>query len=171
MTRDELHDALDELLPGEKRVLVRVVGHALIALGLLTKLECGYEDCILPTREFTIAVLRNKASPSVDHVKELWEGGTDRPENLRLIHFACNSSKSMKLRMMGTAYRVHMSTIMVGQWQDPDLRAKRSAAKTTTVREQIAASVKAIPRTPCPRCGRMLQPAGHGLHRKSCVKE
>lgn len=177
MTQDELHDALDALVTTEKRPLVRIVGHALIALRLLTKLECAYEDCVLPSREFSAhdgTKRYDKAGPTVDHVIELWNGGTDRPENLRLVHFSCNASKSTKMRMMKNfKYRDEMREVMLKRWQDPEFRVRVADTigrpKTSEEKSKIAQRVAALPRTPCSRCGKMFQPAGHGSHRKTCT--
>lgn len=173
MTQDELHDALDALVTTTNRPLVRVVGHALIALGLMTKLECAYEECILPTREFSPhdGTLRwDKAGPTVDHVIELWDGGTDRPKNLRLVHSACNTSKSIKIRLSrNSAWTDKMRQAAAARWQDPEFRKKRAAAmQPDEVRARISQGVKNIPSKPCPTCGKMFKPAGLGVHRKTC---
>lgn len=172
MTTAQLHDALDALVTTEKRPLVRIVGHALIALGLLTELECAYEDCVLPSRVFSMhdGVKRyDKASPTVDHVIELWDGGTDRPENLRLVHFACNSSKSMKMRVAHDArYLEKLSQTMQEKWQEPKFRAMHRMARSDELKARVSQTIKNLPDKKCDTCNQMFKATGLGPHSKAC---
>lgn len=93
MTKDQLHEELIQLgLSKTSRTMAMVV-HALIELEQIVRLECHAEKCLFDSRKFD----RSGSSPrhkvlSLDHIVERCNGGTERPENIRLLHFACNSS-------------------------------------------------------------------------------
>lgn len=98
--REDLHDEVERLLPFEgRRSPQRMVVHALIDLGRVTELVCGYEDCLLPVRTFSPHgrdARGQRDALTVDHFVNLSQGGSDRPDNLRLMHWACNVSKGSR---------------------------------------------------------------------------
>jgi HNH endonuclease. len=120
---------LQRLIPDTHRSITRIVVHALIDLGRVTKLECSYKDCKLDTREFGSypagKIKGQKDAITVDHVRALWEGGTDRPENLRLMHWICNVSLGTSDARTRPELREKMSEALKERWRDPDYRAKQ----------------------------------------------
>jgi HNH endonuclease len=64
---------------------------------------------------------RHSQAPSCDHIVELWQGGhlTD-PANFTVMHYGCNTRKSIKLRPNGyTAY------YYAKKWQTPKTDSSR----------------------------------------------
>lgn len=111
---------------------MRIIGHALIELGLLTSLECGWQHCKEETRAFIPyssssqgQKARQRRAPSVDHVISRSDGGSDMPDNIQIIHFSCNSAKgSIDSKKNVEVMKAH-SDGMKRMWQDPDQRRKR----------------------------------------------
>ena len=104
-TRDELHDELDALVPHgtKRRSAIRIIGHCLIDAGRITVLECPYSMCSQESRAFVGysagAAGSARVDPrviSIDHIVSVSDGGSDRPENLQLMHAACNAGKGSR---------------------------------------------------------------------------
>jgi hypothetical protein len=139
----DLHVHLDVLCsePGD---LTRVIGHMLIELGNITRLECAYEDCVLESREFAAGSKRQAAGITIDHVIPLCDGGSDMPDNIRLIHFACNNSKGGKELW---ADPIRKASMLAARVDTPEAKAKRSeslrrteAARSDEDRAQVVAA-------------------------------
>lgn len=137
-TKQELHDALDELIPAgtQRRSTTRIIGHALIELGVVTKLECAWDDCIMESRAFEpyyacgTGQARNHAVISVDHVLSTRDGGSDLPDNIQFVHFGCNSAKGGRdARANPDVVQAH-SDGMKRMWKDPDKRRARIESVT-----------------------------------------
>lgn len=134
MTKDELHQALDVAVPSgtKRRSNVRIIGHCLIELDLVTSVECGYEFCVMPTRAFSpvaeVGEYRGRGVATVDHVVSLSDGGTDLPRNLQLLHFACNAAKGGRDAAKNPEAQRKRTTAMERRWQDPVYREKMLAA-------------------------------------------
>lgn len=100
---DALHQELEALMPSNvKRCLI----HALIDLGIITKLECMWDDCICETRKFSCH--EGRAHPlmlTIDHIVERCEGGDDRPSNLRIMHHRCNSALGSRNAIIRTPHK------------------------------------------------------------------
>lgn len=131
MDRECVHDELDRIIPpgNYNRIFVRAIGHALIDAGRLHVVECMYDLCVLPSRSFVCPSDERRTRrwrPVIDHVVELWQGGTDRLSNLQLIHFACNSSKTVQLQLVNPERREAMAAQLRERWQDSDYRTAMS---------------------------------------------
>lgn len=128
--REELHSQLELLIPDAHRSTARIVTHALIELGVVTTLECSYEWCKLDTRSFGVtrkgSVRGQRDALTVDHVLPLWEGGSDRPSNLRLMHWICNVSLGTSEARTRPELREKMSKALKERWRDPKYRAKHT---------------------------------------------
>lgn len=97
MTKDELHALVDSL--GHTNWHVKAIVHCLIELGQIDRLECQYEDCILDSREFrprTGGRGHEAYSLAIDHIDPKGNGGSNHPENLRVIHASCNVSRGLR---------------------------------------------------------------------------
>ncbi|AKJ72612.1 HNH endonuclease [Gordonia phage GMA2] len=131
-TKETLHNELDALLSigpddDSSRVGPSIIGHCLIELGLVTAIECGWEDCIYDDREFVRdASVRNggKLWISIDHVIPRFQGGSDRPENLMLLHFGCNSSKGVRDFHDDPGKKKEHSEGLKRRWKDPEYRER-----------------------------------------------
>lgn len=133
MNKDELHAQFDSLVCGstDRRSSLRIIGHALIELGLMTSMECGWEHCSQDTREFQPYDPKQKGQPrhprvpSVDHVVSVSDGGSDLPGNIQIIHLACNAFKGqIDSRKNSKVVKAH-SDGMKRMWSDPAKRAAR----------------------------------------------
>lgn len=136
MTKDELHAELDLVVPSgtKARSYVRMIGHCLIELGLVTRIECAYENCVLPSRAFVVALegeYRGRGIATIDHVTSLSDEGNDRPENLQLMHFACNSAKGARDAFRNPLIRADVSAKLVERWKDPEYRERAGAAQSS----------------------------------------
>ena len=74
----------------------RMLIHALIELELVIALECAYHACQFDSREFDFSgsTHRHPRGLTIDHKISRAAGGSDLPQNLQLLHFACNSIKA-----------------------------------------------------------------------------
>lgn len=155
MTKDELHAELERVLPkvnGRARAWSRMVTHALIELELVTKIECMYDDCQLDSRAFTPYTKgMSRGEPGVltiDHVLELFDGGTDRPQNLQIMHFRCNSTKGQRRAMSKVEQRERARQQSLARWADPEQRARiiekaAEGGRTPEARKKRSESMKA----------------------------
>jgi hypothetical protein len=97
VTKPELHALVDSL--NHTNWHVKAIVHCLIELGQVERLECQYEGCILDTRSFRPRAGgrgHESYSLALDHIDPRMSGGSNRPENLRLIHASCNVSRAMR---------------------------------------------------------------------------
>ena len=93
MKNSNLHNQIDFLLPqGMRRILV----HALIDLNIVTELRCLDSECRYPGKAFTKFKDCRVTSLTLDHIIRKQHGGSDYPENIRLLHFGCNSGFERK---------------------------------------------------------------------------
>lgn len=91
MDKESLHDGVDAL--GHTNWHVKAIVHALIDLGRVDALICQFPTCVLDSREFRPRVGGRgyeAFSLTLDHIDPRANGGGHRPENLRLLHHACN---------------------------------------------------------------------------------
>lgn len=121
-----------------------MVGHCLIELGLVTSVECGYEHCVMPTREFALAAAkgeyRGRGIATVDHVVSISDGGDDMPLNLQLMHMACNGSKGSRDARKNPEISAKISAKLVERWQRPGYReTTRVALSAAQQRPEVAA--------------------------------
>ena len=129
MSLTDLHTQLDAIVStdNKNRSLTRILGHALIELGIITKIECMYDECVFETREFLPSdVAKRREVPIIDHIVERWQGGDDLPSNLQLIHFACNSRKTMRIRLAVPEIKEALTQKVRDRWQDPEFRKRTS---------------------------------------------
>ena len=96
MNREELHQVVDQ---AERSWQIKALMHALIDLGRITDFVCQAERCIRPSREIDMTAIttmqtRPKDAPQIDHIVPQVQGGSDRVENLRLVHYVCNVSRA-----------------------------------------------------------------------------
>jgi len=113
-----------------------MIGHALIELGYLTKIECSYEDCILPSREFAPKTggRKQRDGITIDHIVEIIDGGDHMPNNLALLHMACNSHKGAKAmwkngRGPAKGWNFDHSESAKRRWEKPGARERASASQ------------------------------------------
>ena len=134
MTKAELHDMIDMLIPPttKGKSATRVIVHAMIDLELITSMKCSYEHCVFETREFEKlnGNQRIRGGVMLDHVIDIADGGTDRPENMRMIHFACNSAKGTRSMLARPGNMQRLSEGLKKRWEDPEYRAN-IISKTT----------------------------------------
>jgi len=138
--KEELHRQFAELVPVKGNWL-RMLGHALIELGVVKVLECSRETCLLESRKFDERVKydrSSRASLSIDHIQEKCAGGSDLPSNLRFVHLACNSSRklsqeqknkigiSVKKRWEDLEYRTRVGSAVSSALNQPEIKLKRS---------------------------------------------
>lgn len=133
MTKEELHAELERVVPpGTKaRSVIRMVGHALIELGYITRVECSYGECVMPTREFILpgveGTYRGRGIATIDHRVALCDRGSDRPENLQLMHFACNARKGSLEGFANVDVRERHAASSRERWKNPEYRAKMTS--------------------------------------------
>lgn len=146
LSRDVLHEQLDALtgFADGKRSTLRIIVHALIDLGRVTELRCQWDGCRQPSKEFlrsdtpTDRVTEDRApgkmqphnmTMSVDHVEPFSAGGSDRPDNLRLVHLICNIQMGRRLTAprWSDESRQSVSESSKARWKDPAFRAQISA--------------------------------------------
>lgn len=129
---DDLHAEVERLLPLEdtRRSPHRMIIHALIDLGLITVLECQYDRCVLSSAEFGVHgknVRGQRDALTIDHIINLSQGGTDRPENLQLVHWACNVAKGTRDANSDPELKQRHSDGMSRRWrEDADYRERMS---------------------------------------------
>jgi hypothetical protein len=111
----DLHSHVAELFPGDKRVLQRILLHALIDLGQVTKLECAWENCALPNTSLKPAGKRG-ACVTFDHTVDRMSGGPDHWRNILLMHHTCNTRKGA---VFTPERRAKISAKVRERWQDP----------------------------------------------------
>jgi len=123
LLKKRLHQDADKLLIGPKRTFQRIIVHSLIDLEYITSLTCAWESCVLPGVPLA-ASGRTLDGFTIDHIIAINDGGTDRPENIQLLHHTCNMRKGAifteerrakiaektKLRWNDPAYRNAMAT-------------------------------------------------------------
>lgn len=131
MDKEHLHEELVRVVSRPERYWLRVVGHALIDLGRVTAVECGWDDCIMPSREFVPDSTddwhpQHRMGVSVDHVVGRQDSGDDRPENIMLLHFGCNSAKGQRERFSDPQRAAAHSEKLRERWADPAYREKMS---------------------------------------------
>ena len=98
MPRDDLHRQVDSF--NHTNWHVKALVHALIDLGQVERLECQYESCILDSRDFkprTKGRGHQIYSLCLDHIDPRRSGGSNRPDNLRLIHASCNVARATRI--------------------------------------------------------------------------
>lgn len=94
--REKLHQKVVELETLGLNWQRAMVVHGLIDLGIVEAIECAMPRCRHETREFIYEHPKQRARVlSIDHIKTVREGGSHRPENLRLAHLGCNSAAAM----------------------------------------------------------------------------
>lgn len=121
----DLHAELDELLPSSYR---RMLVHALIECGAVTELKCQYEFCLHETRDFDPGGSQRGKNPRalvVDHIVSQKNGGSDRPQNLQVLHHTCNGHKAIKVDTDPELLRELRSAQMRERWQDPEYREQQ----------------------------------------------
>lgn len=155
MSKDELHLEIERVLPkvnGRARAWSRMMAHALVELEIITEIKCMYDHCVLETREFTPYVKgMSRGEPAVltiDHVHELFDGGNDRPQNLQIMHFRCNSTKGQLRKMGDPAQRERARQQTLARWADPNERARiiekaAEGGRSPEVRKKRSESMKA----------------------------
>lgn len=135
--KDTLHSELDALLPvseddkKSKRSGIRAIGHALIELGLVHAIECGYADCIMDDRKFERDPSKKGGGRkwiTLDHVIERCDGGNDMPSNFQLLHLGCNSSKGAKAYFANPERKKEHAILNGTRYKDPEYRKKLSAS-------------------------------------------
>jgi HNH endonuclease len=149
MEKEQLHRTLACLLPGRHRSDKRMVIHALIELGAVVELECSYENCLLETRQFSPTHRgegrQNKSGITVDHIIPLWAGGSDRPDNLRVMHWICNVSFGTMWGRSHPEVRRRASEGLSRRWQDPGYRSKMAnRIRSEDERDKRSSSMKAL---------------------------
>lgn len=150
MTKDELHVELDLAVPpGTKiRSHVRMIGHCLIDLELVTSIECAYESCLLESRTFEQKgpnEWRGRGILTIDHIVSLSDGGSDLPSNLQLMHFACNSAKGGRDAAKNRVIRGKKSAAGKRLWKDPAYRANMTGrVRSAETSAQASASMKTV---------------------------
>ena len=92
--KEALHAVVESL--NITRFNTAVAIHALIDLGSITKIECSMPECKYESRAFTSYLESPKLSITLDHIEERVIGGSNRPENIRLLHMGCNSIQRLK---------------------------------------------------------------------------
>lgn len=134
MDNESLHQQVDDLV-GSWRSEQRMVIHALIDLGRVTAIECDYEKCSLDSRAFTPTGPGNgrwnHAGLTIDHIIALADGGTDRSENLRLMHWICNVSLGTSQGRNRPEARARSAEVMRARWEDQTYRDKMRASSGT----------------------------------------
>lgn len=92
--REELHRQIEAL--GLSNWRVRAILHTMVEAGTLATLECQLPDCYLAFREFERSPSRGYQPRGlvIDHITPQLQGGSDRPENLRVIHGYCNVARN-----------------------------------------------------------------------------
>lgn len=121
----QLHRYVDE---AEYGIHLSMLLHLLIDAKQLTALKCTYTDCVFTTREFAG---KKGQSPAVDHIVSIKNGGTNRTENLQVIHRACNNRK---VHFEDAVNRVGTAEMVRAWWQDPEYRAKQMTVKADAAR-------------------------------------
>jgi len=104
--------------------------HALIDLGQITALECQWERCRESSRVFTPYPVkrlepgesfnRDKLRIAIDHITPIFYGGSDRPDNLHVVHQTCNQIKSIRREPRSSEVRQAISFGQAQAWADDD---------------------------------------------------
>lgn len=95
MDTESLHQQIEGLCHANWRV--RAILHAMVEAGSLTRLECQLPDCVMDSREFDPQRSGRghvRKGLVIDHIVPQLQGGSDRPENLRVIHANCNVARA-----------------------------------------------------------------------------
>lgn len=93
-SRDALHSEVD-LLPITAPAAAVAI-HALIDLGIVTSITCMHEECRRPGEPFSRdGGRRNPLAISLDHIQQQSQGGSHRPENIRIVHYVCNCASML----------------------------------------------------------------------------
>lgn len=102
--REALHEAVAGLNIGNWHV--RALLHVFIDAGKVTALECQWEDCPMESRRFaprTPGQGHQGASLTIDHIHPQRQGGSDRFDNLRIVHADCNVRRAAGWKMSAEA--------------------------------------------------------------------
>jgi 5-methylcytosine-specific restriction endonuclease McrA len=116
--KESLHQMVDAYFSRHKRRMLRALVHALVDLGQVTSLACQWDKCVLPGVPMEPSG-RGPACISLDHIIALENGGSDRPENLQLLHNTCNNRKAS---IFSDSRRAIMSGYAQRRWRDPKYR-------------------------------------------------
>lgn len=123
---DILHQELDALAAQGANWQRIMTAHALVAAGFVTAIECAMPRCIYETRELDPRT--RSLALSIDHIIALSQGGTHRPENLRLAHLGCNSAATHHDESI-----THKKSITLKRTRRMQKYAKRNAELKTQV--------------------------------------
>lgn len=115
---------------------VRAIIHALIDLGRITTLECQLPECVLDKRRFKPRAPGRGYQPyslTLDHIEPQFNGKNHRPENLRILHHACNlacergrpDSDEARLKKKAATARRLADPVQAAAWKAA-VAAKRS---------------------------------------------
>jgi hypothetical protein len=113
--------------------------HALIDLGVIGVLACQYDDCPYD-RAFTPGRTRRGKNPRalvIDHIVSRRNNGSNLPENLQVLHHACNGYKAMAVDADRVQVKKQRGAAMRRRWKDPAYRAKMAAIHTGATRTAI----------------------------------
>ena len=147
MSIEHLHQEVERIVTRDSRSNVRVVAHLLIEAGRLTAVECGWSKCIKITRQFLSDTdeawyPQHPMSVSVDHVVPRGLGGSDRPDNIMLLHLGCNASKGIEDRVRLDSYREKISEASRKRWADPEYRKRVTTKVAERMRDPEVAARK-----------------------------
>lgn len=92
--RETLHQQVESVQLSNWRI--RALLHAMVDSGTLGALECQLPDCYLDSRSFEHQESKGFTARGlvIDHITPQIQGGSDRPENLRVIHGYCNVARA-----------------------------------------------------------------------------
>lgn len=120
-------------------------------------------------RSKLLAWRRGGSGLHADHVDG--DVTNNSPENLVPSCVSCNTWRSGKAFAWSQSDEGRAALKRGLRNMSDDARRRQREAQSRggkNTKQQIGEKIKNLPRTPCDRCGRMFQPAGHGKHRKTC---
>ena len=153
---------------------VRVAVHALIDAKRVASLTCQKPNCMLPGVPFYNGGRRNPAGLSIDHIILQCDGGGDRPNNIRLVHYVCNCSWSAGRKQ--TPETIEKSRLARDGWKPTAEQRQRMsrahAGRTLTdahrqaIADALATARRDQEERACPECERVFRGRqALGVHR------
>lgn len=143
----ELHEQVDRL--EIIRPEVQMIMHLMVHTGGVGTDRVGCQWSLCPYDRAQFGPPKTTLGPSIDHIVHRSFGGSNRPDNLRLMHFSCNIRSGQEAAEAGRAAwrsssdgQDHVRRLSKAGHQG---RTKRAAIKRRGLAERVLAVLLAAP--------------------------
>lgn len=150
MDKDELHAAAQLIHTDAIR---KMYLHALIDLGLVVEIKCAHPECLHPETGFsTNKSEKMRHGLTFDHIEPRCNNGSHLPNNVRIVHAACNRltgslagaktraaySDPLRHSALIQKQRINGAKGLEVRWAKPGARERQSAAMKRAIHRKRA---------------------------------